>query len=504
MSPWEGILTGIEVILNVKILLYCFAGVLVGTLVGVLPGIGMVGACSILLPLTFGMDVTTGLILLCAIYYGSMYGGSTTAILVNIPGEVVSVVTCIDGHQMALKGRAGPALVVSAIGSFVAGTMGIFLLMIMAPTLARTAVKFGPPELVAIATLGLLTLSRMTGRSPSKSYAMMLLGVVLATVGVDSITGMPRFSYGSSRLLEGFEFVAVIMGLYGLNEVLRCIDQLHTQPQTISFTNRDLIPTWKDMKESVGAMIRGGLIGFILGIFPGATVVLSTFVSYWVERKLSKHPEEFGKGAIAGVAGPEAANNGAMVGHLVPLLSLGVPFAAMPAILLAAFLIHGVIPGPLLVKNHPTIFWGLIVSMYVGNVMLLILNLPLVGLFARIASIPIRILMPVVIVLCFVGTFAIRNNVWDLVVMVIFGVFGYFLEKAGYEPSPLVLGLALGPMLEDAIRQSMIMFGGDYFQFFTRPISGVIIGVTILVVLSPLFKFLFSHISKKRPHPPDI
>jgi len=498
MSPWEGMLTGFLIVLNLKTLMVCFTGVLLGTLVGVLPGLGPSGACAILLPLTFSQDVTTAIILLCAIYYGAMYGGSTTSILVNVPGEVSSVVTCIDGHQMALKGRAGPALVVSAIGSFIAGTMGVFFLMVMSPLLGRAALRFGPPEYFAIALLGLLTLCRMTGKSPLKAYTMMLAGVVISTVGIDPISGFPRFTGGSSKLLEGFNFIPVIMGLYGIAEVLRSAKDIGVTPAITRFQNRDLIPTRKDMKDSMGPMVRGGLIGFFLGILPGATVILSTYVSYWLERKISKKPEEFGHGAIAGVAGPEAANNGGTAGHLVPLLSLGVPFAVMPAILLAGFMIHGVLPGPLLIKDHPSIFYGIVVSMYIGNFMLLILNLPLVGLFARVALVPVRFLMPVVIIFCVIGAFAVRNSIFDVLILIIFGILGYLFQRQGYESAPLVLGLILGPILENAIRQSMVMFDGDYTLFFARPISGVITGTAILVFLSPLFKIVFSYVRKRK------
>jgi len=497
MSPWEGILTGFLAVFNFKVLMVCFFGVLIGTLVGVLPGLGPVGACALLLPLTFGQDVATALIMLCGIYYGAMYGGSTTSILINVPGEVSSVVTCIDGHQMALKGRAGPALTIAAIGSFVAGTMGVFLLMLLSPPLARLAVRFGPPEYFAIAFLGLLTLSRMSGKSPLKSYVMMLFGVVLATVGIDPVSGFPRMTGGSSKLLEGFEWVAVIMGLYGIAEVLESLKQVGVHSIVAKLRTRDLIPTRKDIKDSAGPIVRGGLIGFFLGLLPGATLILSTWVSYGVERKISKKPEEFGQGAIAGVAGPESANNAATAGHLVPLLSLGIPFSAMPAVLLAGFMIHGIVPGPLLIRDYPTLFWSIIVSMYIGNIMLLILNLPLVSIFARVALIPARILMPIVIVFCFLGAFAVRNSIFDLFVLVIFGILGYLFRQGGYETSPLVLGLILGPMLENSIRQSMIMFKGDYTRFFYRPISSVILVIAIIVIFSPFLGIIFARIRER-------
>ena len=496
MSPWEGILTGFYTVIRPEILFFCFLGVLVGTLVGVLPGLGPVGACALLLPLTFGQDVTTALVMLCAIYYGAMYGGSTTSILVNVPGEAASVITCIDGHQMALKGRAGPALAISAIGSFIAGTMGVFFLMIMAPPLARAALKFGPPEYFALALLALTVLSRLTGKAPLKSYTMMFAGVALATVGTDPITGYPRFTEGFKKLIEGIEFIPAIMGVYGLSEVLSSLKEIGVSRGIKRFRNKDLIPTRQDMKESIGPMLRGGIIGFFLGLVPGPAAIISTFVSYGIERKISKKPEDFGKGAIAGVAGPESANNGATAGNLLPLLSLGVPFSPMPAVLLAAFMIHGVLPGPLLLKDHPTVFWGIIASMYIGNIMLLILNLPLISIFARVALIPYRILMPIVIVFCFLGTFAVRNSIFDLYILVLFGIMGYFFRLQDYDPAPLVLGMVIGPMLENSIRQSMAMFGGDYLEFVRRPLSGVIIAITILTFLSPVFKIFISRIRK--------
>ncbi len=498
MSSWEGLLAGFSIVFAPETFLFCFFGVLMGTLVGVLPGLGPVGAMSLLLPLTFSQNVTTAQIMLCGIYYGAMYGGSTTSILVNVPGEAASVITCIDGHQMAKQGRAGPALAIAAIGSFVAGTIGVFLLMMVAPPLARVALKFGPPEYFAIALLGLLVLSRLTGKSALKSYALVLAGVLLATIGVDPVSGYARFAFGYQKLLEGIDFMPVVMGLYGIGEVLASLRDIGTPRGLRGFRTKELIPTRRDMKESTGPILRGGMVGFFLGLIPGPANIISTFVSYGLERKLSKRPDEFGKGAIAGVAGPESANNGATAGALVPLLSLGIPFSPIPAILLAGFMIHGILPGPLLIKSHPTVFWGIIASMYVGNIMLLILNLPLVGLFARVALIPPRILMPIVLVFCFLGAFAVRNSVFDLYVLVIFGIIGYLFRLKDYDPAPLALGLIIGPMLEDSLRQAMIMFGGDYLAFFAQPLSGFLLTTAILVLISPLLKRIWSMIGARR------
>jgi len=501
MSPWDGLVTGLLVVFKPETFFFCFLGVVVGTLVGVLPGLGPMGAMALLLPLTFSQDVTTALIMLCGIYYGAMYGGSTTSILVNVPGEAASVITCIDGHQMAKKGRAGPALAICAIGSFVAGTIGVFFLMMMAPPLARVALQFGPPEYFAIALLGILLLSRLTGKSPLKSYTMMFLGVALATVGVDPVSGYARFTFGARKLLEGIDFMPVIMGLYGIGEVFASVREIGLSREMKGFRTRDLIPTKQDLKESGGPMLRGGIIGFLLGLVPGPANIISTFVSYGLERKISRKPEEFGKGAIAGVAGPESANNGATAGALVPLLSLGIPFSPLPAILLAGFIIHGVLPGPLLIKNHPTVFWGIIASMYVGNVMLLILNLPLVSVFARVALVPPRILMPIVAVFCFLGAFAARNSVFDLYILVIFGIAGYLFRLKQYDPAPLVLGMIIGPMLENSLRQSMIMFAGNYKAFFHKPLLGLLITMAILVFLSPFISALIKLFRGKSSSP---
>ncbi|NLW07529.1 MAG: tripartite tricarboxylate transporter permease, partial [Clostridia bacterium] len=370
----EGLLHGFATVFSEQNLLWCFLGVLMGTLVGVLPGLGPVGAISLLLPITYSMDTTGALIMLAGIYYGSMYGGSTTSILVNVPGEAASVITCIDGHQMAKKGRAGPALAISAIGSFVAGTVGVVLIMLMAPPLGRLALKFGPPEYFCIALLGLLVLTRLTGKDSMKSYLMMFFGVVVATIGIDPISGIPRFTFGSQKLIEGLDFIPVIMGLYGIAEVLSSAEDIFKPKEVMGVRFRELMPTRQDMKDSAGPIARGSILGFLIGLIPGPANIISTFASYGLEKRLSKNPEKFGQGAIEGVAGPETANNGASCGALVPLLSLGIPFSPLPAVLLGAFMLHNIIPGPTLIADHPDVFWGLIASMYIGNVMLLVLN----------------------------------------------------------------------------------------------------------------------------------
>ncbi|WP_371380045.1 tripartite tricarboxylate transporter permease [Sporomusa aerivorans] len=484
----EDLIQGFITVFTGQNLAWCFLGVVMGTLVGVLPGLGPVGAMSLLLPVTFNMDTTSALILLAGIYYGSMYGGSTTSILVNVPGEAASVITCLDGNKMAKQGKAGPALSIAAIGSFVAGTVGVVLIMLMAPALARAALKFGPPEYFGIALLGLLLLTRLTGKQAIKSYIMMFCGIALATVGMDPIGGTERFTFGSQALIQGLDFIPVIMGLYGIAEVLSSAEDVFKPLEVLKVKFRELLPSKQDFRDSAGPVARGTLLGFLIGLIPGPANIISTFVSYGVEKKLSKHPEKFGKGAIEGVAGPETANNAASCGALVPLLSLGVPFSPLPAVLLGAFMLHNVIPGPTLIQEHPEIFWGLIASMYVGNAMLLVLNLPLVGLFARVASIPGKYLMPLVIVFCFIGAFSVRNSLFDIWVLVIFGFLGYFFRNHGYDPTPLALGMVLGPMLEDSFRQSLVLFRGDMLGFLSRPLSGVMMGLAALILVWPLIR----------------
>jgi putative tricarboxylic transport membrane protein len=492
LSALHGLMNGFLTVLSGQNLLLCFMGALMGTLVGVLPGLGPVGAVSLLLPITFNLDATSALILLAGIYYGSMYGGSTTSILVNVPGEAASVITCIDGNQMAKKGRAGAALSIAAIGSFVAGTVGVALIMCLAPLLAKVAIKFGPPEYFCIALLGLLLLTRLTGKDSLKSYIMMFFGIMLVTVGIDSTSGTARFTFGNATLLQGFDFIPVIMGLYGIAEVLGSVEELFIKKDIMHFKFRELWPSRNDLKRSAGPIARSSVLGFLFGLIPGPAATISTFVSYGLEKKLSKHPEEFGKGAIEGVAGPETANNGASCGTLVPLLSLGVPFAPLPAVLLGAFMLHNIIPGPMLIVEHPGVFWGLIASMYIGNIMLLILNLPLVGLFAQVARIKEMYLMPLVIVFCVLGAFSVRNSIFDLWVLAIFGILGYVFRKNGYDAAPLALGMVVGSMLEDNFRQSATLFHGDLSRFFMQPMTTVMLLISMGIMIWPLLKMVIN------------
>ncbi|MEL7565222.1 MAG: tripartite tricarboxylate transporter permease [Dehalobacterium sp.] len=468
----EGLLHGFAVAITPLNLLFAFLGALVGTIIGVLPGIGPIGAMALLLGLTYGLPSATALIMFAGIYYGAMYGGSTTSILVNIPGEASSVVTTLDGYKMAQKGRGGAALFLAAIGSFIAGTIGLIILTFLAPQVAKVALKFGPTEYFAIAVLGLLVLSQLSDEGLLKSLIMVCIGLLLGTVGLDKIISIPRFTFGSTALLQGIDFVPVAMGLFGIAEILLVAEEEADETSNIVKVKlRDLLPNKNELRRSTGPVIRGSFVGFLLGLIPGPAAVISTFLSYTLERKISKYPQEFGHGAPEGVAGPESANNAAGVSAFVPLLSLGIPFVPPAAMLLAAMLIHGVTPGPLLMTEHPDVFWGVIASMYIGNLMLLVLNLPLVGLFINILRVPKNLLMPIILVVCIIGTFAVNNSITDVWVLIVAGVAGYILRKLKFPVAPLALALIIGPMLENSLRQSLMVYEGGLKIFFIHPIS---------------------------------
>lgn len=485
MDSLQGLAYGFGVALSGQNLLACFLGCLVGTLVGVLPGIGPIGAMALLIPSTFGLNPATALIMLAGIYYGAMYGGSTTSILVNVPGESASVMTCVEGYQMARKGRAGAALAVAGVGSFVAGTMGIVALMFFAPALSKVAIEFGPPEYFAIALAGLVFLSRLGEGSALKSFLMVVLGLMLSTVGMDPISGLPRFTFGQIELGQGIEMIPVVMGLYGIGEVLTIAEQITGISDVIKVRLRELFPTFAEWKRSVFPMLRGGGLGFLIGLIPGPAAVISTFAAYGMEKKLSRHPEEFGKGAIEGVAGPEAANNSATAGAMVPLLALGVPFAPATAVLLGALMIHGVQPGPLLMIDRPDVFWGIVASMYIGNLMLLALNLPLVGIFANLLRLPQHFLMGIVLLLCLVGTYSVNNSMLDLGILVIMGIAGYILRKLRFDMAPLVLAVVLGPMLEKSLRQSLFLTRGEVLPLLVRPLTASLLLLSLAGLLFP-------------------
>ena len=470
-------------------LLYCFLGVFIGTLVGVLPGIGPVAAMSLLLPVTFNATPEAGIIMLAGIYYGSMYGGSTTAILVNIPGEAASVVTCLDGHQMALQGRAGPALGLAAIGSFIAGTFAIVGLMLVAPALARFAVKFGPAEYFSLMVLGLSILTYLSHGSLLKALIMACFGLVLGLIGLDSITGIPRLTFDRMELVDGVGLVPIVMGLFGVAEILANLEQKVAR-EVVSARIRGLLPSRADWREAGWPIARGSFLGFLLGILPGGGAVISSFLSYGIEKRMSKTPEQFGKGAIAGVAGPEAANNAAAGGGFIPLMTLGIPPNVVMALLLGAFIVHGLQPGPLLMTQNPGLFWGIVASMYIGNLMLLVLNLPLIGLWVQVLKVPYKILFPLILLFCLIGVYSIGNNVFDLYVMIGFGVLGYLMRKFGYEPAPLVLAFVLGPLMENNLRKALILSDGSFEIFVERPISLTCLVLALAILISPLLPML--------------
>jgi len=472
---------GFSVALQPGVLWYAFLGCLVGTLVGVLPGIGPLAGISILLPITFGLDATKAIVMLAGIYYGSQYGGSTTSILLRIPGEASSVMTCIDGNAMARKGRAGAALCIAAVGSFIAGTFGVIVLTLIAPPLANIALKFGPPEYAALLVLGLIFLAYMSTSSLVRTLLMACLGLLLGTIGIDPLSGHFRFSFDIPELGDGIGIVPVAVGLFGLGEILATPSHQVTG-EVIRPKLRELWPNREEWRQSGWPIARGTVLGFLIGIIPGSAHIISSFLSYAVEKKVSKHPEEFGHGAVAGVAGPESANNAASTGAFVPMLALGIPTGPVTAVLIAALLIHGVPPGPTLVNDHPNVFWGFVASMYVGNLMLLALNLPLVGLFVHLLRIPYAYLYPLIIMFCVIGVYEVAHSIVDVWIMLIMGVVGYALKKFQFDPAPLVLGLVIAPIFEMSLRQSLIMSDGNWFIFTTRPIAATLIGVSVVLL----------------------
>jgi putative tricarboxylic transport membrane protein len=479
--------------LRPDVLWYAFIGCLVGTLVGMLPGIGPLAGISILLPLTFGLDATKAIVMLAGIYYGSQYGGSTTSILLRIPGEAASVMTCIDGNAMAKKGRAGAALCIAAVGSFVAGSFGVVMLTLVAPPLAVFALRFGPPEYTALLVLGLIFLAYMSTGSLVRTLLMATFGLLLGTIGIDVMTGHFRYSFDIAELGDGIGIVPVAVGLFGLGEILSTPSRRMTA-EVIRPRLRELWPSGEEWRQSGMPIARGSVLGFVIGIIPGSAHIISSFMSYALEKHVSRMPEQFGKGAVAGVAGPESANNAASTGAFVPMLALGIPTGPVTAVLIAALLIHGVPPGPTLVNDHPNVFWGFVASMYVGNLMLLALNLPLVGLFVNLLRIPYAYLYPLIIMFCVIGVYEVNNSIVDVWIMLIMGVVGYGLKKFGFDPAPLVLGLVIAPIFEMSLRQSLIMSDGAWMIFLERPIAVVLLAVSAaLLALSTI-----AHVSRRK------
>jgi putative tricarboxylic transport membrane protein len=480
---------GFTVALQPAVLWYAFVGCVVGTLVGVLPGIGPLAGISILLPLTFGLDATKAIVMLAGIYYGSQYGGSTTSILLRIPGEAASVMTCIDGNAMARKGRAGAALCIAAVGSFIAGTFGVIVLTVIAPPLANFALRFGPPEYTALLVLGLVFLAYMSTTSLARTLLMASFGLLLGTIGIDVMTGHFRYSFDIPELGDGIGIVPVAVGLFGLGEILATPSRQVTG-EVVRPKLRELWPNRQEWRDSAMPIVRGSVLGFLIGIIPGSAHIISSFLSYAVEKKVSRHPEQFGQGAVAGVAGPESANNAASTGAFVPMLALGIPTGPVTAVLIAALLIHGVPPGPTLVNDHPNVFWGFVASMYVGNVMLLALNLPLVGLFVNLLRIPYAYLYPLIIMFCVIGVYEVSHSIVDVWIMLIMGVIGYGLKKFGFDPAPLVLGLVIAPLFEMSLRQSLIMSDGAWLIFLQRPIALTLIGFSAALLVASAVSML--------------
>jgi putative tricarboxylic transport membrane protein len=477
---------GFSVVLAWQNLLYCFLGVLMGTLVGVLPGLGPVAAMSLLFTATLHIPPVSGIIMLAGIYYGAQYGGSTTSILLNIPGEASTVVTCIDGYRMARQGRAGPALGISAFGSFIGGTVSILGLMLLAPPLANFAIRFGFTEYFSLMCLGLVMVSFLARGSMIKAMMMAAVGLFLGTVGMDIMVGKPKFTFGLDLLMDGVGLIPVVMGLFGISEVMLNLEESFHQ-EIFKAKISHLLPNLRDWKDSILPIFRGSFLGFFLGILPGGGAFVSSFTSYAVEKRFSKHPERFGTGAIEGVAGPESANNAGAGGAFIPLLTLGIPSNAVMALLLGLLLTHGVQVGPLLLKNHGDIFWGVVASMYIGNAMLLVLNLPLIGIWVKILKVPYQILFPLILLFCVIGSYSLNYTTDDVLLMIFFGVVGYLLKKFEYDAAPLILALVLGPMMENSLRQSLLVSQGSFLIFVTHPISATLLGITVLLLILPLF-----------------
>lgn len=494
MSYFDNILLGFKIALQIENVFFCFVGVFLGNLVGVLPGIGPIATISLLLPITFHFSSCTAIIMLAGIYYGSMYGGTITSVLVNIPGEPATIVTCLDGYQMALKGRAGPALGIAAFGSFIAGTLSLFGLMFLVVPLSSVALRFQAPEYSALILMGFSLLIYMASGSKLKAGISVLIGVILSCGGIDTLSGKTRFDYGLMVLKDGVGIIPLAIGLFGVAEILVNLEE--SKSYAVVKTNiKNLLPSIKDWADSKWPILRGTLIGFLLGIIPGGGAIVSSFVSYTVEKKLSRYPERFGTGVIEGVAGPESANNSACSGAFIPLFALGIPPNVIIALLMGALIIHGVTPGPLTMKEHPEIFWGTVASMYIGNVLLLILNIPLIAIWVRILKIPYNILFSLILLFCIIGTYSINNQIAELIVMTIFGVVGYLGKKFDFEMAPLILAFVLGPIFEQSFRQSLIISDGSFSIFITRPISGVLV---VAAAFFLLFSTLLSALKKKR------
>jgi putative tricarboxylic transport membrane protein len=493
----SAVIDGFAVVLEPTNLLYCLVGVVIGMLIGVLPGLGPAATIAILLPVTFGMEPVTAVIMLAGIFYGAQYGGTITSVLLRLPGEASSVVTVFDGYALARQGRAGAALGIAAIGSFVGGTLSIVALTFVAPIVAGFALDFGPPEYTLLALLGIMLVATISSGGRIRALTAAAVGLLLATVGRDDFTSAERFTLGNLSLADGIDFVPIAMGLFGLGEILYNLEERHRAVQAPAKVT-GVWPSRADLRQSSGAIGRGSVIGFVLGILPGGGAVLSSLAAYALEKRRSKHPERFGQGAIEGVAAPETANNAAATSSFIPLLSLGIPANATMAVIFGALLIQGVTPGPQLVTEHPELFWGVVNSMYIGNVLLLIMSIPLLGVFVRILRVRATVLAPITVLITLVGAYTVNNSVFDIGLVIGFGVLGYLMKKAGFDPGPMVLAFVLGSLLETSLRRSLLLFDGDPTGFVTRPISGTLFALFLAVVLMPLAGTL---LRRRRPAP---
>ena len=482
---------GFATALTLTNILYCSVGVFFGQMIGVLPGIGAPTAIALLLPLTFTIDPTSAIIMFAGIYYGVAYGGTITSVLINVPGESSTVMTCLDGYQLALQGRAGAALSVAALGSWIAGTASIVLLMTFAPALARFALRFGPAEFFALTIMAFGLLTVFGGESPFKVLISTLIGLLLTTVGIDVVSGMPRFTFGVPQLLGGFDFIVLVCGMFGVAEVFNSIEQPAEEGSKLQgkLRLRDMFLTWEDWVASRWAIVRGTVIGFLIGLIPAGGITTASFIAYLSEKRYSRHPERFGRGAIEGVAAPESANNAASISGFAPLLALGIPGSPTTAVMLAGFMMWGIRPGPLLFATHPKLVWGLIASMYIGNLLLLLMNIFLIPVFTAMLRVPYSIMMGGIVIFATVGAFSVNNNFFDVWMMLGFAVLAYLMLKLGYPIVPLILALVLGKLSENSLRQALMLSGGSIFAIFTRPISAFFLGIALLAYLSPVVRW---------------
>jgi putative tricarboxylic transport membrane protein len=486
MSLIDNLALGFSTALSLQNLLYCFLGVIIGTLVGVLPGISPLNTTAILLPFTFGLPPTSAMIMLAGIFYGAQYGGSTTAILMNVPGETSAVMTCQDGYQMARQGRAGPALAIAAVGSFFAGSVATIVIALLSTPLAALAMKFTAPEYFSLLVMGLIAAVVLAHGSPFKAIAMMLMGVLTGLVGIDVNSGVPRLTFGIPDIADGMDFVPVVVGLFGIGEVIANLGTSQDHG-ILSGKIKNLMPTWPDLKAAFPAILRGTCVGTLLGILPGGGAALPPFAAYALEKKVSRHPERFGTGVIEGVASPESANNAGAQTSFIPLLTMGIPTNPLMALMIGALMIQGIQPGPSVIREQPALYWGLVASMWIGNLMLVVINLPLVGIWVSLLRIPYRLLFPAIILFCCIGAYASSNSVFNVWLMLGWGALGYFFNKVGVQPAPMVLGFVLGTMLEENFRRAMLLSGGDPMVFVQRPISATLLAVAVILLAILIF-----------------